>query len=203
MAAPPCSSVSPGARRRSVYNAVALLDGGRIEAVRYKYNLPNYGVFDEKRVFAPGPLPQPIAFRGVKLGVADLRGYLERGGVRVSCSCGRRASDRPQRLPLLDRQAGGPLRHRQVARRRDPAASRLCQPGGGPGRARLRRRLVRAERRWDGGGTAAGLGGSARCDRMAARGRTVALRARRTRRNRAGRGRQLPRLRHRTTRLCR
>jgi NAD+ synthase len=52
-----------------VYNAVALLDGGRIEAVRYKNNLPNYGVFDEKRVFAPGPLPVPIDFRGVKLGV--------------------------------------------------------------------------------------------------------------------------------------
>jgi NAD+ synthase len=52
-----------------VYNAVALLDGGRIEAVRYKYNLPNYGVFDEKRVFAVGTLPQPIAFRGVKIGV--------------------------------------------------------------------------------------------------------------------------------------
>ena len=52
-----------------VYNAVALLDGGRIEAVRYKYNLPNYGVFDEKRVFAAGPMPAPIDFRGVKLGV--------------------------------------------------------------------------------------------------------------------------------------
>jgi NAD+ synthase len=59
----------PWGEGTSVYNAVALLDGGRIEAVRYKYNLPNYGVFDEKRVFAPGPLPEPIAFRGVKLGV--------------------------------------------------------------------------------------------------------------------------------------
>jgi NAD+ synthase len=52
-----------------VYNAVALLDGGRIEAVRYKNNLPNYGVFDEKRVFAPGPLPAPVKFRGVSIGV--------------------------------------------------------------------------------------------------------------------------------------
>ncbi len=60
----------PWSEAALVYNAVALLDGGRIEAVRYKYNLPNYGVFDEKRVFAPGPLPQPIAFRGVKIGVA-------------------------------------------------------------------------------------------------------------------------------------
>jgi NAD+ synthase len=52
-----------------VYNAVALLDGGRISAVRYKNNLPNYGVFDEKRVFAPGPVPAPIPFRGISLGV--------------------------------------------------------------------------------------------------------------------------------------
>src|SRR5262245_36869330 len=59
----------PWAESPFVFNAVALLDGGRIEAVRYKFNLPNYGVFDEKRVFAPGPLPQPIEFRGVRLGV--------------------------------------------------------------------------------------------------------------------------------------
>jgi NAD+ synthase len=52
-----------------LYNAVALLAGGRIEAVRFKVDLPNYGVFDEKRVFQPGPDPGPITFRGVRLGV--------------------------------------------------------------------------------------------------------------------------------------
>src|SRR5271155_2875977 len=52
-----------------LYNAVALLDGGRIEAVRFKVDLPNYGVFDEKRVFTPGPAPGPIVFRGVRVGV--------------------------------------------------------------------------------------------------------------------------------------
>jgi NAD+ synthase len=52
-----------------VYNAVALLDGGRVAAVRFKVDLPNYGVFDEKRVFAQGPTPTPIAFHGAKLGV--------------------------------------------------------------------------------------------------------------------------------------
>ena len=51
------------------HNAVALLDHGRVEAVRFKVDLPNYGVFDEKRVFASGPPPGPIAFRGVRLGV--------------------------------------------------------------------------------------------------------------------------------------
>lgn len=51
-----------------LYNAIALLDRGRI-ALRYKADLPNYGVFDEKRVFAQGPMPGPINFRGVRIGV--------------------------------------------------------------------------------------------------------------------------------------
>ena len=52
-----------------LYNAVALLDGGRSQAVRYKVDLPNYGVFDEKRVFDVGPMPGPVSFRGVRIGV--------------------------------------------------------------------------------------------------------------------------------------
>ncbi len=52
-----------------IHNAMTLLDHGRVETLRYKHDLPNYGVFDEKRVFAPGPLPGPIDFRGVRIGV--------------------------------------------------------------------------------------------------------------------------------------
>jgi NAD+ synthase len=52
-----------------LYNAYCLLAGGAIAALRFKVDLPNYGVFDEKRVFAPGPLPGPINFRGVRLGL--------------------------------------------------------------------------------------------------------------------------------------
>jgi NAD+ synthase len=52
-----------------LYNAVALLEGGAIAALRFKGDLPNYGVFDEKRVFAPGPMPGPVSFRGVRLGL--------------------------------------------------------------------------------------------------------------------------------------
>src|SRR5579883_766981 len=59
----------PWAENGSVHNAYALLDGGRIEAVRFKVDLPNYGVFDEKRVFTPGPAPGPIVFRGIRIGV--------------------------------------------------------------------------------------------------------------------------------------
>ena len=52
-----------------LYNAMALLDGGRVVAERLKRELPNYGTFDEKRLFASGPLPEPIDFRGVRIGV--------------------------------------------------------------------------------------------------------------------------------------
>ncbi|ODA66552.1 Glutamine-dependent NAD(+) synthetase [Methyloligella halotolerans] len=59
----------PWEEKGLVYNAMALLDDGKVETVRFKCNLPNYGVFDEKRVFAEGPLPGPINFRGLRLGV--------------------------------------------------------------------------------------------------------------------------------------
>jgi len=52
-----------------LYNACALLVDGRISALRYKANLPNYGVFDEKRVFARGPAAGPVTVRGVRVGV--------------------------------------------------------------------------------------------------------------------------------------
>src|SRR5580700_2476127 len=52
-----------------LFNAVALLDQGRVAALRFKVDLPNYGVFDEKRVFSPGPMPGPVVLRGVRIGV--------------------------------------------------------------------------------------------------------------------------------------
>ena len=52
-----------------LYNAAYVLDGGRIIARRAKHELPNYGVFDDKRVFDAGPAPGPVAFRGFRLGL--------------------------------------------------------------------------------------------------------------------------------------
>jgi NAD+ synthase len=52
-----------------VYNALFLLEGGQIAARRAKHELPNYGVFDDKRVFDAGPAPGPIPFRGFRLGL--------------------------------------------------------------------------------------------------------------------------------------
>jgi NAD+ synthase len=58
----------PWAADGRLHNAVALVVDGRRE-LRFKHELPNYGVFDEKRVFAPGPLPAPVDFRGTRLGL--------------------------------------------------------------------------------------------------------------------------------------
>jgi NAD+ synthase len=59
----------PWVENGKLYNAYAVLDGGKIEAVRFKVDLPNYGVFDEKRVFVPGPMPGPVTLRGVRVGL--------------------------------------------------------------------------------------------------------------------------------------
>jgi NAD+ synthase len=52
-----------------LHNAIICLDKGEIIGKRFKVDLPNYGVFDEKRVFAPGPMPGPLPFNGVRIGV--------------------------------------------------------------------------------------------------------------------------------------
>ena len=58
----------PWKGENGVHNAVALVADGNVE-LRFKHELPNYGVFDEKRVFTAGPLPEPADFRGVRIGL--------------------------------------------------------------------------------------------------------------------------------------
>src|ERR1700738_193383 len=71
---------SPCVEDGKLYNAFALLDEGRIAALRYKANLPNYGVVDEKRLFARGPAAGPVTGRGVRVGVAPGRVARTSGG---------------------------------------------------------------------------------------------------------------------------
>ena len=59
---------TPWVQDGALYNAVALLDAGEVQAVSFKVDLPNYGVFDEKRVFRQGPMPGPFNVRGVRIG---------------------------------------------------------------------------------------------------------------------------------------
>jgi NAD+ synthase len=80
----------PWAAEGRVHNAVALVADGRTE-LRFKHELPNYGVFDEKRVFAPGPLPEPVLFRNARIGLpicedvwtAECAAHLARRGAQL------------------------------------------------------------------------------------------------------------------------
>ena len=60
---------TPWVENGRLHNSVLLMEAGRIAAIRHKVELPNYGVFDEMRVFEPGPMPGPVEFRGVRLGL--------------------------------------------------------------------------------------------------------------------------------------
>jgi NAD+ synthase len=55
-------------RDGKAFNAVILAEAGRELFVSLKRELPNYGTFDEKRVFTSGPFPEPFTFRGVRIG---------------------------------------------------------------------------------------------------------------------------------------
>src|SRR5215475_2966955 len=115
-----------------LYNAIIALDKGEIIGKRYKVDLPNYGVFDDKRVFTPGPMPGPLVFKGVRIGVPICEDVWTPDV--VGCLALRGRQDRRARA------AGG-----QACARKRPASC-LPQPGGRPGRGDLRRRLVRAGR---------------------------------------------------------
>jgi NAD+ synthase len=61
---------TPLKRKSGTHNSVVVADGGKVIAERFKVDLPNYGEFDEKRVFQPGPeIGGPVNFRGVRLGI--------------------------------------------------------------------------------------------------------------------------------------
>ena len=102
------------------YNAALMVDGGKVIATRLKFDLPNYGVFDEKRVFAAGPMPGPIAFRGVRLGVmicedmwtGDVTETLEESGAE-----------------LLIVPNGSPYEHEKLHERLNLAVARVVESG--------------------------------------------------------------------------
>ncbi len=84
----------PWRKNEKIYNAVHLIGGGKIQDTVFKNHLPNYGVFDELRVFQPGPLPSPVEVKGHKLGVmicedmwfADAAAHLKKKGAEILIS---------------------------------------------------------------------------------------------------------------------
>ena len=117
-----------------LYNAAALLADGRIAALRYKVDLPNYGVFDEKRVFAPGPMPGPANFRGVRLGLPVCEDIWGPEPAECIAETGGELLLGAQRLAFPPRRRRSAAQRHRAARQGNRPASDLCQPGGRPGR---------------------------------------------------------------------
>ena len=136
-----------------VYNAVVLLEAGKVAAVRYKSDLPNYGVFDEKRVFAAGPLPGPIDFRGVRIGVPICEDIWNEEVCECLAECGAEFYLVPNGSPFDWKKPDVRTNIAVVARGRKQAAAGLCQSARRAGRTGLRRGIVRAQRRCFAGGS--------------------------------------------------
>lgn len=51
-----------------LHNAWVVLQGGRVAVTILKHHLPNEGVFDERRLFAPGPVSGPFRIGPVRIG---------------------------------------------------------------------------------------------------------------------------------------
>ena len=103
-----------------LYNAMALLDGGEVKAVRYKVDLPNYGVFDEKRVFAPGEMPGPVTLRGVRLGVPICEDVWTPDVVECLAETG---------AEIIVVPNGSPFERTKFDRRMDLAVARVVESG--------------------------------------------------------------------------
>ncbi len=109
-----------GTQDHKLYNAVVLLDGGKVEAVRFKVDLPNYGVFDEKRVFDQGALPSPINFRGVRIGAPICEDIWKEEVVECLAECG---------AEILIVPNGSPFDWKKPEVRMNVAVSRVTESG--------------------------------------------------------------------------
>ena len=103
----------PVVENGQLYNSVMVADGGQA-AVRHKVHLPNYAVFDEKRLFSAGALPQPVELRGLRIGLpicediwfADVTAHLKGQGAELLISPNGSPFERgkhEKRLPMRPR----------------------------------------------------------------------------------------------------
>ena len=125
-----------------LYNAALLFHGGRRVAAARKMLLPNYGVFDERRIFAPGAAPLIHEHQGLRLAVhicedswwpegESFRGLRGAGDVLVNLSaspyCRGRENDREDMARQAAAAAGAPMLYTNIVGGQDE----LVFDGGG------------------------------------------------------------------------
>jgi NAD+ synthase len=108
----------PSGGGQGPHNACALLADGEIKNVTFKVDLPNYGVFDEKRVFTPGPGAKVFDFNGFKIGVLvceDIWGPIPCAALKAAGA------------GLLLSPNGSPYRRTAAGERQSIAAARVAE----------------------------------------------------------------------------
>jgi NAD+ synthase (glutamine-hydrolysing) len=98
-----------------LHNSAAVLRDGQIQAIYRKQELPNYGVFDEKRYFRPGAEPCVFALDGVPVGVTICEDVWLPGAVEQAAQAGAKLVLNLNASPY---QAGKTRQREQVARAR-------------------------------------------------------------------------------------
>ena len=102
------------------YNAALFIEQGRIKHIVLKNNLPNYGVFDEKRIFASGPLPEPVEFKGKKIGIVICEDiWFEPAAMHL----------KTQGAELILSPNGSPYHNKKHKMREDVLAARVKETG--------------------------------------------------------------------------
>jgi NAD+ synthase (glutamine-hydrolysing) len=163
-----------------LYNACAVCANGAVQAIYRKRFLPNYGVFDEDRYFAPGRDLVSLDLGGTLVGVTICEDMWQPGPPATDLAlAGAELPRERQRVAVPRRQGGrarGDVRH---ARPRQRLLRRVLQRRRRTGRADLRRSLVRARRRGCRRRAGVGIPGGAARRRPRAEGRDRAAAARR------------------------
>ncbi len=120
---------TPWVEDGKLFNAMALLHRGGVAALRFKVDLPNYGVFDEKRVFTPGPLPGPVNFRGVRLVFRSARTFGDRSMVECIAETGGEillvANGSPYRRGVMDERLSAAVARVKEAACRSPIVNQV------------------------------------------------------------------------------
>lgn len=75
--APQVTRTSPGTRPT---NQAVVIQHGQVAATYDKHHLPNYGVFDEFRIFAPGAEPCLVTIEGRRVGIVVCEDIWQDGG---------------------------------------------------------------------------------------------------------------------------
>ena len=134
-----------------LHNAAALIRDGRVQERYHKIQLPNFGVFDEKRYFVPGDgrLLRPAGHVGAR--PVGLRGRVARRRAvrRVRTDTAARHPEH-QRLAVSPRQGRGAAGDLPSSRTPDRRVDRLRERGRWPGRAGVRRWIDGRVSRWAG-----------------------------------------------------